>query len=433
MRFKTKPTMKTLRRLDLTLVRMIFLCTLAAALWLVSGCKKTETVDTVMVVQAEKAAPQDVTEYISGDAVLTPQAQAALVPKISAPVKHFLVQRGAHVKRDQLLAVLENKDLAAAVTDTKGSLTQAQAAYDTSIKAQIPEDKQKAQLDVAQTKANLDVARTVMEARKKLLAEGAIPRRDYDTASAEYVQAKAAYDIAEHHLKSLNAVSQKAAIASAEGQLGSAKGKYDEAAAGFSYSEIRSPINGVVTDRPLFDGEMAQAGLPILTVMDTSVLIAKVHLAESQVAAIKIGSPALVSVAGSDAPVKGEVSLISPATDAGSTTIEVWVKIANANGALKAGTPAHVQIAGRTVKNALTVSNPAIVTTKSGTPAVMLIGADNVAHLTPVKTGISDGKITEITGGLNPGNQVVTTGAYGMDDGTKVKIQAAGADSGDDK
>jgi len=97
-----------------------------------------------------------------------------------------------------------------------------------------------------------------------------------------------------------------------------------------------------------------------------------------------------------------------------------------------------VQIASRTVKDALTVPNESIVTTKSDTPAVMLIGPDGVAHLTAVKSGITDGKDTEITDGLKVGDMVVTTGAYGMDDGTKVKVVAAGTDddaapAGDDK
>jgi multidrug efflux pump subunit AcrA (membrane-fusion protein) len=385
-------------------------------------------------VQAEKAEKKDLTNYVAGDAILAPQAQSALVSKISAPVKRFLVQRGAHVRQGQLLAVLENGDLAASVTDSKGSLTQAQAAYETSIKAQIPEDQQKAQLDVAQAKANLDVAKTVVDARKNLLDQGAIPRRDYDTASASYVQAKATYDIAAHHLASLKSVGEKASIQSAQGALASAKGKYEGATAGLSYSELRSPIDGVVTDRPLFAGEMAQAGQPVVTVMDTSSLIAKVHLSQSQTQSLKVGAAAEVTVAGVDQPLKGTVSLISPALDAGSTTLEVWVKVANKNGALKAGTPAHVQIAVQTLADVVCVPNEAIVATKDGSPAVMVIGADGVAKSTPVKVGISDGHDTQITDGLTEGQQVVTKGAYGMDDGTKVKVVAAGAeDAGDAK
>ena len=62
-----------------------------------------------------------IAEHIPADAILTPLAQAAIAPKISAPVKKFYVQRGAHVKEGQLLATLESGDLAAAALDNKGA------------------------------------------------------------------------------------------------------------------------------------------------------------------------------------------------------------------------------------------------------------------------------------------------------------------------
>ena len=410
-------------------------------LTLSTGCKKKAAADDDAAagaaepqpVQAEKAEQKDITGYVSGDTVLSPLAQSAIVPKISAPIQRFLVQRGAHVKQGQLLAVLENADLTAAVTDNGGSLKQAQAAYDTSIQASIPEDQQKAQLEVQQDKANLDVAKSVADARKNLLSQGAIPKRDFDTANASYVQAQAAYDIAAQHLAALKAVSQQASISSAQGALASAKGKYQTATADLSYSEIRSPISGVVTERPLFPGEMAQAGAPLLTVMDTSAMLAKVHIAQDQAQDIKVGAAAVVTVPGADEPLKGKVSLISPALDPGSTTVEIWVKLANKAGELKAGSPVHVQIALQTLKDVITVPNGALVTDKTGAPAVMVIGADGAAKSKSIKVGISDGQDTQITAGVSPGDLVITKGAFGMDDGTKVKVVAAGADEDDAK
>jgi len=399
-----------------------------------TGCKKAteeEAAPEPQSVQAEKAVQQNLTEYVTGEAILAPLAQSAIVPKISAPIKKFLVQRGAHVKEGQLLAILENADLAASVTDSKGSLTQAQAAYDTSIQATIPEDQQKAELDVAQDKAELDVAKSIRDARKNLLDQGAIPRHDYDTAYAGYVQAQATYDIAAQHLASLKSVSRQASIQSAQGSLVSAKGKYQGAAADLAYSEIRSPLSGVVTDRPLFPGEMAQAGAPLLTVMDTSSLIAKVHVGHAQAQQMKPGAAAVVTIPGLDSPRKGKVSLVSPALDPGSTTVEVWVMLPNGKGELKAGTPAHVQIAVQTLRNILTVPNEALVTGKEGNPAVMVVGPDGIAKSVAIKIGITDGHDTQITGAIKPGDMVITTGAFGMDDGTKVKIAAPGAD--DDK
>ena len=405
-----------------------------ALLGVPSGCKKPAETEAAapVTVQAEKAEKKDLTEYVSGDAVLSPQAQSALVSKISAPVRQFVVQRGAHVRQGQLLAILENRDLAATLTDSKGALEQAQAAYTTSIKAQIPADQQKAQLDVTQTKAQLDIAKTVMDARKGLLDQGAIPRRDYDTAAAAFVAAKAAYDIAAQHLNALTAVGQKASIESAQGALLSARGKYQTASAGLNYSEMRSPIDGIITDRPLFAGEMAQAGQPIITIMDTSFLIAKVHLSQSQTQNLKVGAPAIVTIPGTTDSIKATVSLVSPALDAGSTTLEVWVKIANKANTLKAGTPAHVQIAVQTLSNVVCIPNEAVVKTKEGDPAAMVIAADGTAKTVPIKVGITDGHDTQIVSGIAEGQQVVTTGAFGMDDGTKVKVVAAGAADADE-
>jgi HlyD family secretion protein len=402
-----------------------------------SGCKKADEAPSPEVsVQAERVERKPLTEYISGETILVPQAQAAIVPKISAPIKKFFVQRGVHVKQGELLAVLENADLEAAVRDSRGVLKQADANYATTTKAGVIEDLQKAQLDLAQAKANLDLQQSIVDSRKNLLQQGAIPRRDFDTANAALVQAKAAYDIANQHLNSLKSVSQSATINNAEGALDSAKGKYEAAQAGLSYSEIRSPIDGVVTDRPLFAGEMANTGQAVVTVMDTSVLLAKVHLSQEQTANLKVGGDATLTFRGQEETARGKISLISPALDPGSTTLEVWVAVPNKAAKYKAGTPVHVSLAAHTLTDVVTVPNEALITTKSGKSAVMVVGVDNVAHQKNVQTGITDGHDTQILSGVQPGDQVVTRGAYGMDDGTKVKITAAGAEddaSGDGK
>lgn len=413
---------------------MKVICAMAAGALLLSGCKKSDTVEASEVtVEAEKAAARPLTEYVNSESVLLPLAQAAIVPKISAPVKVFLVQRGAHVKRGQLLATLENADLDAAVRDSRGAMKQADAAYDITTKASVVEDLQKAKLDLAQAKANLDVAQNVFDARDSLLKEGAIPRRDLETAHANLIQAKAAYDIADQHLNSLNSVSQSATIKNAEGARESAQGKFEAAQAALTYSEIRSPVDGVVTDRPLFAGEMANAGQAIVTVMDVSTLIAKVHLSPEQAAVLKPGDEATVAIPQEDASIKGKVSLISPALDAGSTTLEVWVAIPNKDGKYKVGTSVHVSISSRTIEDALCVPNESIIANKAGDPAVMVIGADGAANPKTVKTGITDGQDTQILSGLSAGDMVVTKGAYGMDEGTKVKIAAAGAAEDDAK
>ncbi len=408
--------------------RCALLAAIALPLALLPGCKKEAAPEPEVTVQAEHPEQGPLAEHIVADAVLAPLAQAAIAPKISAPVRRFYVQRGSRVKAGELLATLENNDLAAAALDNKGSYMAAEAAFATATRAQVPEDTLKAESDVAQAKANLDLNLSIVKGRKQLFAEGAIPGRDLDTAAAALVAAQASYDSAAKHLESLRSISREAALKSAQGQLTSAEGKYKGAEAQVNYSEIRSPIAGVVTDRPLFAGETAAAGAPLLTVMDTSSLLAKTHIAQSLAQQLKVDDEASVSVPGIADPVAAKVSLISPALDPGSTTVEVWLKIDNKAGKLKVGTPVKASITGRTVAQAWKIPAVSILTAQDGSKAVMVVGADGAAHRKPVTLGISDAEDVQIINGLAPSDLVVTGGAYGLDDGVKVKVGPAADD-----
>jgi HlyD family secretion protein len=399
----------------------LLLCSAVLAL----GCKKQDATPAPEVyVQAAHPEQGSISEQITADATLAPLAQAAISPKVTAPVRKFFVQRGAHVKAGQLLATLENSDLAAAALDNKGTYTAAEATYETATKATVPEDYTKATLDLGQAKANLDLAQSIFTARTQLFTRGAIPGRDLDTAKASLVQAQGAYDMAKQHLESVKSVSNKAALQTAQGTLTSAKGKYLGAEAQLSYTEIRSPINGVITDRPLFAGETAAAGTPLVTVMDTSALIAKMHVAQMQSQQLTVGAPATVIVPGIADPVPAKVAVISPALDPGSTTVEVWLRIENPKATLKAGTPVRASITGRTVPKALLVPTDAVQAAASdgNSKFVMVIAEDGTAHKKTVTLGIQTHEDTQILSGLSPTDMVITTGGYGLDDGTKVKI-----------
>jgi HlyD family secretion protein len=397
---------------------------LCIASFLLVGCnKKEETLTPEVVVQAVHPSQGNIVEEIKADAVLAPLAQAAISPKVTAPVKKFFVQRGSHVKEGQLLATLENSDLQAAALDNQGSYKAAQATFDTATRATAPEDYTRAQLDLAQAKATLDLNQSIVNSRTQLLAQGAIPGRDLDTAKATLVQSQAAYDIAKQHLEAVQQISRKAALEAAQGQLASAKGKYLGAEAQLSYTEIHSPIDGVVTDRPLFAGETAAAGTPVLTVMDTSALIAKLHIAQNAAQQLSLGAPATLIIPGTTDPVPAKVSLISPALDPGSTTVEVWLRVENPKGVFRAGTPVHATISGRSVANALIIPAAAVQTATDGvTKSVMLISADGTAHKHAVTLGLQTAESVQVLEGLTTTDNVITTGSYALDNGTKVKV-----------
>jgi multidrug efflux pump subunit AcrA (membrane-fusion protein) len=391
------------------------------------GDKETEPSVPVQIVIVEKATLQ---QTVASDAVLFPLAQSALVPKISAPVQKFLVNRGSRVRAGQLLAVLENRDLAAATQENKGSYDQAQATYAQTTAADLPQEMQKAQLDAQAAKQQLDAAQKVYDSRKDLFAQGAMPRKELDQAGVDLTNARNQSEIAERHLQNLQAVGRQQTLKSAQGQLESAQGKYNGAAAQFSYSEIRSPINGVVTDRPLYPGEMAAAGTPLLTVMDTSQVTARAHIAQQSAALLKVGDSASVTAPGIDAPFAGKVSLVSPALDPSSTTVEIWVLAKNPKGRLKPGSSVQVSMVARSVPDALAIPAAALLTAQDGTTSVMVAGSDGRAHQKPVKIGIRDGDRVQIVEGLSAGDRVVGSGAYGLPDNSKITDAATAAASG---
>jgi HlyD family secretion protein len=405
------------------------------------GCAKAEKEKEPEVsVQTTPAEKEDISQIVNAEAVIFPLQQATVAPKITSTVKQFLVQRSSKVKKGQLMAVLENADLAAAAESSRGEYQQAEAAYTTTVASALPQQIQKAQLDAASAKSAFDAAEKVYNSRKDLFQQGALPRRELDAAEVALVAARSQNEQAQKQLADLQRVGKEQALKSAEGQKQSFEGKYHAAAAQLSYSEIRSPINGVVTDRPLYVGDVATANQPLLTVMDLSRLIAKGHIPQSEAAQLKVGNPAQLKVPGMDEPIEGKVTLVSPALDPGSTTIEVWVEAKKANPNLRPGITVQVGMTAKTVKEAVVVPAAAVYKNPEGNGNYVLVaGTDDKAHMKPVQVGIRNGEDAQIVSGINAGDPVITAGGYALPDGTKIKVEKpeapekAGADKADKK
>lgn len=403
----------------------VWLC--GAVLLVVSslGCGTPEQEKAPLVsVQVTPVRKASIEETISAEAVVFPVQQAVITPKITSTIKEFLVQRGSRVRKGQLLAVLENSDLSAAAEQNKGEFEQAEAGYANTAGASIPQAIQKAELDAAAAKVAFDAQQKAYNSRKELFQQGALPRRDLDSAEVALAQARSQSEVAQKQLEDLKRIGEREALKSASGQLAAARGKYRGATAQLSYSEIRSPMDGVVTDRPQYAGELATANQPLLTVMDTSKLIAKAHVAQSEAAYLKVGNKAQLHLKGLDDPLEGAVTLVSPALDSGSTTIEVWVQAKKPNPALRPGMTVQLSITGRSAKDALLVPVSAVFKNEEGADYVAVAGTDNHAQLKTLQTGIRNTDSVQVTSGLKEGEPVITSGGYALPDKTPIKIEA---------
>lgn len=376
----------------------------------------------MQVTQVHRAP---IEETVTAEAVVFPLQQAVVTPKITSTIKSFLVQRGSRVRKGQLLVILENADLSAAAVQSKGELEQAEAGYTTTTKASLPQMIQKAELDATAAKAALDAQQKVYDSRKVLFQQGALPRRDLDSADVALVQARSQAEMAQKQLGDLKLIGEKEALKSASGQLSAARGKYLGAEAEVAYSEIRSPIDGVVTDRPQYVGELATANQPLLTVMDISQLVAKCHIGQAEASLLKVGDPAEIEIAGADKPIEGRVSLVSPAVDTGSTTIEVWVESrgVGTNPGLKPGLTVRLSMVAQSSSDALVVPVTALFRNEDGKDYVMLASPGNHAEMRVVEAGIRTPEVVQIKDGLKEGDSVITGGGYALPDKTPIKVE----------
>jgi len=123
--------------------------------------------------------------------------------------------------------------------------------------------------------------------------------------------------------------------------------------------------------------------------------------------------------------VNGRVTVVSPALDPNSTTVEIWLEAKNPKHNLKPGTSVHLSMTAQTVKDALVIPSSSVLTAPDGSTIVMLAGSDGLAHQQAVKVGIRNGDDVQIVEGLKEGERVISNGSYGLPDKTKIKVESA--------
>jgi len=390
---------------------------LMAAGVLFSGCGSKEAAEATptVTVQVDAAEKGPIQRKVVTDAVLYPRDQAAIVPKVVSSIKKWNVDKGSHVKAGELLGELENQELTGAAMKSQGGYAQAEVTYQMQL--------QKSAQDLKFAKQSLDSAQKFYDGRAALYKEGAVSAKDLDDASVALSSAKNTYDLTQKQYD----------LKTAEGALNAAKGDTENANATLSYTKILSPIDGVITDRPYYPGETPATGSPIITVMDLSQIVARSHVAQIEAASLKVGDPATITVPGLAKPVIGRVTLVSPAVDASSTTVAVWVQAPNPNGSLRPGTSVRVAMVAQTVAQAVVIPQAALLTSPDGLNTVIVLDSDNAPSKKKVKVGIrdSEAKTVQVTDGLQGGERVVTVGAFELaneDDPvlakTKIQVQA---------
>ena len=203
-------------------------------------------------------------------------------------------------------------------------------------------------------------------------------------------------------------------------EMDALRAAYDRARLELSYTEIRSPIQGVVAERHIKIGNTVEVNAPVFTVTDFDPLISYLHVPERHFRRLAPGQVAVLEVdALPDARFQGTVTRISPVVDPATGTFKVTTEVSDDTTRLKPGMFARINIVYASHEQALLIPRVAVVSEDS-TPAVFVV-EDGVARRRPVRTGLAAGADIEILEGLTDADNVVVVGQSGLKDGTEVE------------
>jgi len=419
--------MPSRRRRILVAVAAIAVVAIALLVWRAcrgSGSDDSEA-NVVVAVQVAKAIRGTIATPVTVVATLAPVREATISPKVSAQITRMGLLTNQHVRTGQILAVLESRDLAAQRDEAAAALQEAETSAHATTQGSIPLTNAQDQKTLSDARAALDNAQKTYERRQSLYKQGGISEKDLEASKLAVTNAENDLRLAEASANVHHSITNPGDVRVAESRITQAQNRLANLDAQRSYTEIRAPFDGIVTAQYQYQGDLANPGTKLLTVADTSSMIAKTQVGEEVAATLKQGDS--VNVLPDDLQGKtfhGAVSLVGRAADPQSRSVEVWVRVPNPDGRLRANGIAQLVIAAQPASNAVIVPSPAVTldAANGNSGTVMVVDAQSVAHEVHVTTGIRNDRQTQITSGLRGGETVVTEGNYGLPDGTKVTV-----------
>ena len=289
--------------------------------------------------------------------------------------------------------------------DAETALTLAKSAYE-SAKQQDnlirsgsrPQDIQSAELSVQQAQESLQQAQTDSELKIQQ-AKAALANAEAGQLEVQALQAQYKAMLASQNQKASDLT---AALTTA------------------SYTQLRSPLSGIVADRKLNPGDVADGTTPILRVMSTGALDLVAHVPAESGLLVHVGMSANITT--QDLPGKifaGKVESTGQ-VDPLTGLMSIHILVPNSRDLLPTGIFASAQVVVNQITKATVVPKEAVIT-RNGKQVVFTVSPDGTAHLTDVSVGVTDGDWKQILKGVTPGDKVITLGQYELDDNAKVK------------
>lgn len=203
-------------------------------------------------------------------------------------------------------------------------------------------------------------------------------------------------------------------------QVDQADISYNQAQEALNSANVTSPINGVVSELNIHQGEMASNAQVSAVVIDNTKMYVKIDIPENIISKLAVGDKAITSIPSADFNNEGLVEMISPTVDARTQLYFLKVLITDIPETVRAGMFAKVVLDINPKENIVAVESDSLI--EEGTKTYVFLEQDELAEKREVVTGIDSGEYTEIVSGLKIGDTVLVKGQNFVEDGTKVKV-----------
>ncbi len=354
-------------------------------------------------VAVAKVIRKPMARYLTISSELVPFQEIDVYAKESGFVSKLYVDYGSHVKKGQLMAVLEIPELQAQLQEDQASI---KSASDQVTDAEHQLGRVEAQHNVL----HLQYQRLNNVAKSQ---PGLVAQQEVDDAQGKDLAAEAQIEGA------------KASLQSAQSQMAVAQSKLVRDQALFDYSKITAPFNGIVTQRYANLGTLMQGGtnstqaLPLVKLSQEDLFRLVIPVPETYVRYIKVGDPVNVRVPALGRDFPGRVARFSVDVTGSTRTMHTEVDVPNPQGILIPGVYAEATLTLDRKGDALVVPLQAV---NQGTDraSVLMVDASNKIEERPIALGIQNESSAEVLSGLNEGDRVVIGDRSGLHPGELV-------------
>lgn len=392
---------------------------------------KDRRVAVVVTTAVEKALPIELRSIGN----VTPYSVVNIVPQVGGQLLHVYFTQGQYVHKGDLLFQIDPRPYEAAVDQAEGNVARDTAQIDAA-RANLAKDTAQigqAQANLARDKAQAVYAGVQKKRYQMLVSEGAVSHEQSDQINTSSTQANATIDADNKAIENAMAVASadKAAIATAQGTLKADQGIAEQARIQLGWTQIRSPIEGLIGSLNVYEGNVvaANTGSPLVTIAQIDPIYVSVTVPEQYLDDLrrtqKDGTLVLQAmVEGRKAEaVQGDISFMENTVNTSTGTILLRAKFANPSQKLYPGQFVDVVLKMPPSGNSVVVPSRCVITTQQGN-SVYILGPDGSARLVNVKVGQSTGEEIAIVDGVKVGDTVVTDGQLQLSPGAKTKIES---------